>query len=158
MVWPKLNGKVWKSKRILKKMCVRKHRQLKLLHDLGAIESFQSKVQDKLMTTTEVTYSSLAHILKTPTDEICPEVERGHRPWIEGDTDCLELINRRREAKMKDFQGKEYRKLCKEVAKACRKAKRRWLRELCNEAENAVNKGDLRKVYSLVKRSAKGTW
>ena len=67
----------------------------------------------------------------------------------------VELIDKRREAKIKDFQGREYHRLCKKVNKACRRAKRRYLRELCNEAENAARRGDLRKVYKLIEKVSK---
>ena len=56
---------------------------------------------------------------------------------------------------MKDFQGTEYRKLCKEVTKACRRAKRSWLRGICSEAEDAAKKGNTRQVYRLIKKVSK---
>ena len=125
------------------------------MKDPKIAEAFQSKVRAKLEVLSDSSCASISSASKTTSDELCPELEVGHRPWIENDPECQELTHKRREAKKKHFQGQEYRRLYKEVNKACRRAKRRWLRELCMEAERATKRGDSRKVYQLIKKVAK---
>ncbi len=73
-------------------------------------------------------------------------MERERRkPWI---TDvCLDLIEERRATKNRRLQLPEYKRLCKAVKQACKKAKRDWLKEKAEEAESACKRGDTKKVY-----------
>ena len=73
-----------------------------------------------------------------------------NKPWI--DAECWKVIDERRQAKKKCFQGEQYRKLCKKVSKTCSRAKRRWLQERGTEAEQAHRAGITRDVYKLIKQ------
>ena len=153
LVWAKISGKVWRQERTHKP--VKRRRKLEVLRDPAIAEAYEFKIREKMEASRDPSYTNLVEALKSATDELCPVIEKGHRPWLEGDPECLDLLQNRREAKMNDFQGVEYRRLCKEVTKACRRAKRRRLGELCSEAENAAKKGDTREVYEVIKKVSK---
>ena len=147
LVWAKICGRSWNRKSRQPK----KHKlHLKQLKDPTVATAFETSVKVHLKDK-DVTWSVLAEALNSASKQHCPKIRKADKPWME-DPKCQELINQRRLVKKKNFQSPEYRNLCKDVKKACRKAKRRWLAALSDEAEKSYRSGDVRKVYQLIKK------
>jgi hypothetical protein len=53
--------------------------------------------------------------------------------------------------KLTKYQSAEYRKLCKEVSKSCRRSKREWLQQIAREAQLDFEKGSSRNLYKSIK-------
>ena len=102
-------------------------------------------------------WTNLCSAMASAAAEYCPKVEQPNKLWLNTDTKCMELIRRRRKANKSKFQGQEYVEFCKEVKRACRRAKRRWLDSISKDAETAFQTGNTKKAYQLVKQlSGKG--
>ena len=153
LVWMKLKGRSWnKKKQLTKKLKL----NLVQLKDPATAAAFELSVRNHLKDK-DVTWPVLASALNSATKEYCPVVRKTEKPWIH-DPDCQELIHQRRQAKINNFQGTEYRKLCKSVKTACRKAKRKWLAGLSAKAEQSHRSGNIKRTYQLIKQiSAKKT-
>ena len=54
--------------------------------------------------------------------------------------------------KRKNGQGPEYKALCKQLKKECRRAKRRWLQSIVQEGEEAMKLNNSRQAYKLINR------
>ena len=72
------------------------------------------------------------------------------KAWI--NAECLELIEKRREAKKQGIHSDEYKRLNRAVCRACKKAKEEYFLGIACEAEIAFRKEDSRKVFETVKR------
>ena len=102
------------------------------------------------MSSKQLNWPDFSQALVATASEQCPKEQQPNKPWI--DSECWELIEERRSAKKEHFQGERYRELCKAVTKCCRRAKRKWLQEKAEEAEQAHKKGNSRQVFKLVKQ------
>ena len=65
--------------------------------------------------------------------------------------ECLDLIEERRKVKTLGSQSPEYKKVCKEEQKACKKAEKEWLEAKAVDSESAFARGHSKKVYHLVR-------
>ena len=147
LVWMKLKGRSWnKKKQPTKNIKV----DLEQLKNLATAAAFESSVHDQLKDK-DVTWPVLADVLSTASKEYCPVKRKTKKPWID-DPECQELIHQRRQAKLNNFQGPEYRSLCKSVKTACRKAKRKWLADLSAEADQSFRYGNSKRTYQLIKQ------
>ena len=147
LVWMKITGCSWNKKKMhTKKLKL----NLELLKDPSTADAFESSVKHHLKDK-NVTWQALADALTTAAKEQCPVVRKNEKPWIE-DPECQDLINQRRQAKIDNFQGTEYRRLCKSVKTACRKAKRKWLAGLSAEADESFRTGNTKRAYHLIKQ------
>eukprot|EP00112_Aurelia_sp_Birch-Aquarium-sp1_P006387 Seg1706.5 transcript_id=Seg1706.5/GoldUCD/mRNA.D3Y31 product="Transposon TX1 putative 149 kDa protein" pseudo=true protein_id=Seg1706.5/GoldUCD/D3Y31 len=145
MVWAKVQGTSWQ------RMCKRRKAvklETGIFKNEIAAKDFEKTLHNEMIHTNQ-SWSDFSETIRKVAEEKCPKKARGNKPWIT--EACLDVINKRRAAKINDFQGERYRELCKEVSKTCRKAKRVWLREKAVDAENAYRKGNTRTTYKLVK-------
>ena len=146
LVWMKIKGRSWNKKKLHTKKI---KPNLAQLQDSASAAAFEACVQDHLKDK-DVTWPVLADALSTASKEHCPAVRKTKKPWI--NQECLDLIDQRRQAKLSNFQGAEYRTLCKSVKSACRKAKRKWLAELSAEADKSFRSGNTKRTYQLIKQ------
>ena len=84
--------------------------------------------------------------------------KRTNKPWITDET--LHLMGKRRKLKNKRKTTvdnmERYRRAKKEVQKAARRDKCKWLQERCEEVEDGLRRHDTRKAYDVIKSLRKG--
>ena len=84
--------------------------------------------------------------------------KRTNKPWITDET--LHLMDKRRKLKNKRKTTvdnmERYRRAKKEVQKAARRDKCKWLQERCEEVEDGLRRHDTRKTYDVIKSLRKG--
>lgn len=151
MVWARIKGRAWRRKQ---------HRTQKLQPQLGCLKiqavayAFERDVSEYIRDK-EITWGVLQSAIQEATEIHCPSTPKADKPWLNENPEILEMIEERRSLKLTDFQGMDYRNQCKKVKKACRRAKRRWLSQLCKEADKAYKVGDTRQVYDLIRKISK---
>ena len=146
LVWAKIEGCAW-SKTLRKR---KPHKlQLANLRTKEGVANFEAELKI-MMSAKQLNWPDFSQAVVATASEPCPKEQQPNKPWI--DSECWELIEERRSAKKEHFQGERYRELCKAVTKCCRRAKRKWLQEKAEEAEQAHKKGNSRQVFKLVKQ------
>ena len=117
---------------------------------------FEEIIKRKLGNTDQVSCEVFTDVLCSAIEEHCPSRKCPMKAWI--NAECLELIEKRREAKKQGIHSNEYRQLNRAVRRAWKKAKEEYFLGIACEAEIAFRKGDSRKVFETVKRlSSKST-
>lgn len=150
MVWAKITGRLWNSKKSAKSA---PKYQLKALKARSA--QYEESVRRKLDENAEeeITWNRLKTALLEKMEEVCPRTRVARKPWI--DEECLQLIEERREMKKRHgHQSVEYRRLCKAVKRDTRRSKREWMEEKAQEAQEAYNRNNTKDTYRLVKELA----
>lgn len=142
LVWAKIRGRAWNSN---KKVKAKKTWNLEAINPAN----FEMKLRQKIEGETDITWKKTAEAYTKTLDEECPKTTSAKRPWI--NSECMELIEKRRSKKRECDQGPEYRELCRRVKKECRRAKRKWMEEIAREAEIAARTSNSRQTYKLIK-------
>ena len=147
LIWTKIRWRQWNTRTTKK---IRKKWRLQNLTNTEKRESFENNLKREIGDANSITWSEAVKAYTTALDKECPKQRSTDQPWM--DERCFELIEMRKEKKRKEDQGPEYRELCKEVKKECRRVKRRFMESLAEEAEEAARQNNSKKVYKLIKK------
>jgi len=114
--------------------------------------------QDQTTNDIDILTDRIYSTLKTAATELLPYQRTPKKPWITQDT--LTLIEDRRRAKSGRFYSEEkmsvYRECCKQVKKATKRDKQRWIQQRCAEIEEHHKAGKEREAYKLVRQLTGG--
>ncbi|XP_014780677.1 uncharacterized protein LOC106876585 [Octopus bimaculoides] len=100
-------------------------------------------------------WEKMVNITKEVAERNIPKRRTMKRPWLSDDT--LDVARRRKKAKASGNQ--EWRELDKQYNRQALEDKRNHLKQICLEAEDASQKGDIKSVFRLVKElSRKRKW
>ena len=95
----------------------------------------------------------IEHAIKETAGTTIPVKKVAKKPWISEET--LRLADEKRKMKQtKDAskgKSKEHKNLCKEVKKAARQDKERWIQQQCEQVEKGLTIENTRQAYSLIK-------
>uniref|UniRef100_H3ABE5 Reverse transcriptase domain-containing protein n=1 Tax=Latimeria chalumnae TaxID=7897 RepID=H3ABE5_LATCH len=146
LVWARIRGKAWCKRCSDQKPKMRW--KLDVLREVSMQAQFETTLQQQIVGK-EKTWPALLESLHKTLEEVCPKEQQARRPWITAE--CLKLMDRRRDAKIRDHQGEDFLQLCREVKQACRWAKRMYFREKALEACTVSRLGNTKEVYKIVK-------
>ena len=146
LVWAKIVGRAW-SRKIKPKKHLRK--QLDFLKTSEGAASFEKQLQEELAGKPK-DWSTFKVAINDTAQKACTSHTSWKSPWM--NSECWEIIQKRQEEKKRGgFQSEMYHKLCKQVSKTCRRAKREYLNTKAKEAQEAFLTGKTKKVFQLVK-------
>ena len=93
--------------------------------------------------------------LKEKAKELLGIKRRIKQPWIS--EEILDICDRKREAKQQKLRDcteeniETHRRLCREVDRKCREAKKAWIEKTCEKAEISYRNGQSRELHRIVR-------
>ena len=157
----KLKLKKVERKVIVKPYDVKKLQNQNKRHELELeINNRFQLLQDEGESDVEHQWKNFKEVTQGAADKVLgPRRGTKKESWIKEETwaliDARKDIKKRRDQTMvhqdRRILSEEYSRLHRSVKKSCKKDKKTWIEDKCKEAQDAINRGDTRTPYRIVK-------